>query len=71
MVFGVLLLIWPSTGILTLVWLVGIFTLAGGTGRFSDASGTATASVRQEVVSVVGTTVTTRDKGTLKGRISY
>ena len=29
-VFGVLLLIWPSTGILTLVWLVGIFTLAGG-----------------------------------------
>ena len=29
-VFGVLLLIWPSTGILTLVWLVGIFMLAGG-----------------------------------------
>jgi uncharacterized membrane protein HdeD (DUF308 family) len=29
-VFGVLLLVWPSTGILTLVWLVGIFTLAGG-----------------------------------------
>ena len=29
-VFGVLLLIWPATGILTLVWLVGIFTLAGG-----------------------------------------
>jgi uncharacterized membrane protein HdeD (DUF308 family) len=26
----VLLLIWPSTGVLTLVWLVGIFTLAGG-----------------------------------------
>ena len=29
-VFGVLLLIWPESGILTLVWLVGIFTLAGG-----------------------------------------
>jgi uncharacterized membrane protein HdeD (DUF308 family) len=29
-VFGVLLLIWPASGILTLVWLVGIFTLAGG-----------------------------------------
>jgi hypothetical protein len=29
-VFGVLLLIWPASGILILVWLVGIFTLAGG-----------------------------------------
>ena len=29
-VFGVLLLIWPSSGILTLVWLVGICALAGG-----------------------------------------
>lgn len=29
-VFGILLLIWPASGILTLVWLVGIFTLAGG-----------------------------------------
>jgi uncharacterized membrane protein HdeD (DUF308 family) len=29
-VFGVLLLIWPASGILTLVWLVGIFTLVGG-----------------------------------------
>ena len=29
-VFGVLLLIWPGSGILTLVWLVGIFALAGG-----------------------------------------
>jgi uncharacterized membrane protein HdeD (DUF308 family) len=28
--FGVLLLIWPASGILTLIWLVGIFTLAGG-----------------------------------------
>lgn len=29
-VFGLLLLVWPSTGILALVWLVGVFTLAGG-----------------------------------------
>lgn len=29
-VFGVLLLIWPAGGILALVWLVGIFALAGG-----------------------------------------
>jgi uncharacterized membrane protein HdeD (DUF308 family) len=29
-VFGVLLLIWPASGILTLIWLIGIFTLAGG-----------------------------------------
>ena len=29
-VFGIVLLIWPASGILTLVWLVGIFTLAGG-----------------------------------------
>ena len=28
--FGVVLLIWPASGILTLIWLVGIFTLAGG-----------------------------------------
>ena len=29
-IFGVLLLIWPASGILTLIWLVAIFTLAGG-----------------------------------------
>ena len=29
-VLGIVLLIWPASGILTLVWLVGIFTLAGG-----------------------------------------
>jgi uncharacterized membrane protein HdeD (DUF308 family) len=29
-VFGVLLLMWPASGILTLVWLVGVFTLVGG-----------------------------------------
>ncbi len=29
-IFGIVLLIWPAGGILTLVWLVGIFALAGG-----------------------------------------
>jgi uncharacterized membrane protein HdeD (DUF308 family) len=29
-VFGVVLLIWPATGILALIWLVGIFMVAGG-----------------------------------------
>jgi uncharacterized membrane protein HdeD (DUF308 family) len=29
-IFGVVLLIWPAGGILALIWLVGIFTLAGG-----------------------------------------
>jgi uncharacterized membrane protein HdeD (DUF308 family) len=28
--FGIVLLAWPASGILTLVWLVGIFTLTGG-----------------------------------------
>jgi uncharacterized membrane protein HdeD (DUF308 family) len=28
-VFGIVLLIWPAGGILALVWVVGIFTLAG------------------------------------------
>jgi uncharacterized membrane protein HdeD (DUF308 family) len=28
--FGVVLLIWPASGILTLVWLVGVFSLIGG-----------------------------------------
>lgn len=29
-IFGIVLLVWPTGGILTLVWLVGIFTLVGG-----------------------------------------
>jgi uncharacterized membrane protein HdeD (DUF308 family) len=29
-VFGVVLLAWPASGVLALVWLVGVFTLAGG-----------------------------------------
>ena len=48
-----------------------VSTITGGTGRFSDASGTSTSTGRQEVVSVVGTTVGTRETTTLEGRISY
>jgi uncharacterized membrane protein HdeD (DUF308 family) len=29
-IFGIVLLIWPAGGILALIWLVGIFALAGG-----------------------------------------
>ncbi|GAA1881060.1 HdeD family acid-resistance protein [Pseudonocardia ailaonensis] len=29
-VFGILLLVWPATGILALLWLVGVFSVAGG-----------------------------------------
>jgi len=46
-------------------------TVAGGTGRFSDASGTSTTTGHQEIVSFVGTTVTLRNTTTSTGRISY
>jgi hypothetical protein len=48
-----------------------VSTITGGTGRFSDASGTTTTTVHLEIVSVVGTTFSTRDTTTLVGRISY
>jgi hypothetical protein len=48
-----------------------VSTITGGTGRFSDASGTSTSTGRQEVVSVVGATVGTRETTTLQGRVSY
>jgi hypothetical protein len=48
-----------------------VSTITGGTGRFSDASGTTTSTGHQEVVSVVGTTVGTRETTTHEGRISY
>ena len=55
-----------ETSALTLV-----FNIVGGTGRFADARGTLTATVSQETISLVGTTVTNRDTFTARGRISY
>ena len=48
-----------------------VSTITGGTGRFADASGTITTQISSEIVSIVGTTLTTRDTETHKGRISY
>jgi hypothetical protein len=48
-----------------------VSTITGGTGRFSDASGTVTSTGSQEVVSVVGPTVGSRETTTHRGRISY
>jgi hypothetical protein len=47
-----------------------VSTITGGTGRFADASGTLTTRI-SSVLSVVGTTLTTRDTETHKGQISY
>lgn len=48
-----------------------VFTVTGGTGRFSDASGTLTSTVFTEVTSIVFTTVTATQSSRLRGRISY
>jgi hypothetical protein len=48
-----------------------IHTLTGGTGRFTDASGTFTAFVSGEIVSIVGLTATSDQTYKLQGKISY
>jgi hypothetical protein len=48
-----------------------VSTITGGIGRFADASGTLTSRIRGVTVSAVGTSVTTSDTETHKGRISY
>jgi hypothetical protein len=48
-----------------------VSTITGGTGRFARASGTTTSQITSEVVSTVGTTLTTRDTETHKGRMRY
>ncbi len=51
--------------------ITAVQTVTGGTGRFTDASGTLTSAVTGTTVSVVGSTVTTRNTFTTQGRISY
>jgi hypothetical protein len=48
-----------------------VSTIAGGTGRFAVASGTMTSTISSEIVSSAGTTLTTRDTESHKGRVSY
>ena len=63
-----------ATGTLTATRSEGtqVSTITGGTGRFADASGTLTTGFTNEIVSIVGTTLNTRDiEFSQKGRISY
>lgn len=48
-----------------------VSTITGGTGRFAAASGTLTSKIKSETVAAVGSTFTTHDTATHKGRISY
>jgi hypothetical protein len=48
-----------------------VSTITGGTGRFADASGRITTMIDSVTVSVVGTTLTSRDTETDEGQISY
>jgi hypothetical protein len=48
-----------------------VSTITGGTGRFADASGTLTTAITSEILSAVGSTLTTADTEIHQGRISY
>lgn len=48
-----------------------VHTVTGGTGRFADASGTLTATVSSEIVSLVGATATASQSFKVRGKISY
>jgi len=48
-----------------------VSTITGGTGRFAGASGTLTSKISSVIVSTDGTSLTTRDTETHRGRISY
>jgi hypothetical protein len=51
--------------------ITAVQIVTGGTGRFADASGTLRSAITGTTVSVVGSTVTTRNTFTTQGRISY
>jgi hypothetical protein len=48
-----------------------VFTATGGTGRFSDASGTLTAIVEVSPISFDGVTLVNSVEGTATGQVSY
>ena len=48
-----------------------VSTITGGTGRFSDASGTVTTVVEVSPISFNGVTLVNRSEGTTTGQISY
>ena len=48
-----------------------VSTITGGSGRFAEASGTITTAITSEIVSAVGSTLTTEDTEIHEGRISY
>jgi hypothetical protein len=48
-----------------------VSTISGGTGRFADASGTVTTTFFSAAFSVIGTTATSNQSLTARGRISY
>jgi hypothetical protein len=48
-----------------------VSTITGGTGRFAAARGTLTSRITSAIVSSLGTTTTTSDTETHKGRITY
>ena len=48
-----------------------VSTITGGTGRFAEASGTITTAITSEILSTVGSTLTTADTEIHQGRISY
>jgi hypothetical protein len=48
-----------------------VLTVTGGTGRFSDASGTLRSTIFTEISSIVFTAVSATQSSQLRGRISY
>ena len=48
-----------------------VTTVTGGTGRFSDASGTLTSTTAVSPISFDGVTLVNGSEGTVRGRISY